>query len=97
MDTKRRVGYFFASLGIIFGALMASFSVVCILIPNDAIDYGTAGIAILISKLTGWNLSLCVAAVFLPFLVLAFVILGKMFGLAAVLGSAVYTLGLELF
>ena len=97
MDTKRRVGYFFASLGIILGALMASFSVVCILIPNDAIDYGTAGIAILISKLTGWNLSLCVAAVFLPFLVLAFVILGKMFGLAAVLGSAVYTLGLELF
>ena len=30
------------------GALMASFSVVCILIPNDAIDYGTAGIAIVI-------------------------------------------------
>ncbi|MBO4325455.1 MAG: YitT family protein [Lachnospiraceae bacterium] len=97
MNSKRRIGYFFASLGIIIGALMASFSVVCILIPNDAIDYGTAGIAILISKLTGWNLSLCVAAVFLPFLVLAFVILGKMFGLAAVLGSAVYTLGLELF
>ena len=56
MNSKRRIGYFFASLGIIIGALMASFSVVCILIPNDAIDYGTAGIAILISKLTGWNL-----------------------------------------
>ncbi|MBO4696382.1 MAG: YitT family protein [Lachnospiraceae bacterium] len=97
MDSKRRIGYVFAAIGIIIGALMASFSVVCILIPNDAIDYGTAGIAILISKLTGWNLSLCVAAVFLPFLILAFVILGKMFGLAAVLGSVVYTLGLELF
>lgn len=97
MDSKRRIGYVFAAIGIIIGALMASFSVVCILIPNDAIDYGTAGIAILISKLTGWNLSLCVAGVFLPFLILAFVILGKMFGLAAVLGSAVYTLGLELF
>lgn len=97
MDSKRRIGYVFASIGIIIGALMASFSVVCILIPNDAIDYGTAGIAILVSKLTGWNLSLCVAGVFLPFLILAFVILGKMFGLAAVLGSAVYTLGLELF
>ena len=97
MNSKRRIGYVFAAIGIIIGALMASFSVVCILIPNDAIDYGTAGIAILISKLTGWNLSLCVAGVFLPFLILAFVILGKMFGLAAVLGSAVYTLGLELF
>ena len=84
MNSKRRIGYVFAAIGIIIGALMASFSVVCILIPNDAIDYGTAGIAILISKLTGWNLSLCVAGVFLPFLILAFVILGKMFGLAAV-------------
>ncbi|MCR5356899.1 MAG: DUF2179 domain-containing protein [Lachnospiraceae bacterium] len=34
-------------LAIIAGALMASFSVICILIPNDAIDYGTAGIAII--------------------------------------------------
>ena len=43
----KRIGTFFAWLGITIGALLASFSVVCILIPNDAIDYGTAGIAIL--------------------------------------------------
>ncbi|MCR5530883.1 MAG: YitT family protein [Lachnospiraceae bacterium] len=97
MGKKRKAGVVFAAIGIIIGALMASFSVVCILIPNDAIDYGTAGIAILVSKLTGWNLSLCVAGVFLPFLILGFVILGRMFGFAAVLGSMVYTLGLELF
>ncbi len=35
---------------IILGALMASFSVALILLPNDAIDYGTAGVAIIISK-----------------------------------------------
>ena len=29
---------------ILAGALIASFSVACILLPNDAIDYGTAGI-----------------------------------------------------
>lgn len=45
-------------LAIVLGALMASFSVACILLPNDAIDYGTAGIAILISKMTGYSLSL---------------------------------------
>ena len=39
----------FSYLIIIVGALLASFSVICILIPNDAIDYGTAGIASLIS------------------------------------------------
>ena len=94
---NRKIGTFFTWIGITVGALLASFSVVCILIPNDAIDYGTAGIAILISKLSGWNLSMCVAAVFAPFLLLGFVILGRRFGMFAVWGSAVYTAGLELF
>lgn len=79
------------------GALMASFSVVCILIPNDAIDYGTAGIAIVISKLTGFNLSMCVAFVFLPFLIAGFVVLGRKFGSKAVTGSLIYTIGLAVF
>lgn len=79
------------------GALMASFSVVCILIPNDAIDYGTTGIAIVISKLTGFNLSMCVAFVFLPFLIAGFVVLGRKFGSKAVTGSLIYTIGLAVF
>ena len=79
------------------GALLASFSVVCILIPNDAIDYGTAGIAIILSKLTEWNLSMCVAGVFFPFIIAGFVILGKKFGIKALLGSAVYTIGIAVF
>jgi uncharacterized membrane-anchored protein YitT (DUF2179 family) len=87
----------FSYLMIVLGALLASFSVICILIPNDAIDYGTAGIAIIISKVTGFNLSLCVAAVFLPFLAAGALILGRRFGLKALVGSLVYTLGLSLF
>ena len=88
----------FASyLMIAVGALMASFSVVCILIPNDAIDYGTAGIAIVINKLTGANLSLCVALVFIPFLIAGFIVLGKKFGIKAILGSFFYTIGLSIF
>ena len=47
--------------------------------------------------MTGFNLSLCVAAVFLPFLVAGFLILGKRFGIKALVGSAVYTVGLEIF
>jgi uncharacterized membrane-anchored protein YitT (DUF2179 family) len=82
---------------IVVGALLASFSVACILIPNDAIDYGTAGIAIIVSKLTGFNLSLCVFFIFLPFLIFGFIILGKRFGIKAALGSLVYTVGLEVF
>ena len=64
-----KVKEIFSYLYIIAGAMLASFSVACILLPNDAIDYGTAGIAILISKLTGYNLSACVFGVFLPFLI----------------------------
>ncbi|MBQ5933635.1 MAG: YitT family protein [Lachnospiraceae bacterium] len=87
------LSYIFISVG----ALMASFSVVCILIPNDAIDYGSAGIAIVISKLTGLNLSMCVAFVFIPFLIAGFIVLGKKFGIKAITGTLAYTIGLTIF
>lgn len=82
---------------IILGGLLASFSVACILLPNGAIDYGTAGIAIIISKLTGFNLSFCVMLVFLPFLIAGRVILGWSFTLKAFIGTAAYTIGLAFF
>ena len=82
---------------IVIGALMASFSVALILLPNDAIDYGTAGVAIIISKLTGFHLSLCVLAVFLPFVIAGYVVLGRSFTMKATLGSLVYTVGLAFF
>jgi len=82
---------------IILGAMLASFSVACILLPNDAIDYGTAGIAIIISKLTGYNLSICVALVFLPFIIAGGMTLGRHFFFKALAGSIVYTVGLEVF
>ncbi|MBQ2317167.1 MAG: YitT family protein [Lachnospiraceae bacterium] len=82
---------------IVIGALMASFSVALILLPNDAIDYGTAGVAIIISKLTGFHLSLCVLTVFLPFVIAGYVVLGRSFTVKAALGSLVYTVGLAFF
>ena len=94
---RKKLEEAFSILMIVIGALLASFSVICILIPNDAIDYGTAGIAIIISKVTGFNLSLCVAVVFVPFLIAGGAILGKRFGLKALVGSLVYTVGLSLF
>ncbi|MCR5283076.1 MAG: YitT family protein, partial [Lachnospiraceae bacterium] len=100
MNTKKKetlITELISFFMIMVGALLASFSVICILIPNDAIDYGTAGIAIIISKLTGANLSLCVIVVFLPFLIAGFLLLGKQFGLKAAWGSIVYTIGLEIF
>lgn len=82
---------------IILGALLASFSVACILIPNEAIDYGTAGVAIIISKFTGFSLPICVLCVFLPFLILGGFYLGKIFFFKAAVGSAAYMAGIALF
>ncbi len=76
---------------------MASSSVALILLPNDAIDYGTAGVAIIISKLTGLELSLCVIVVFIPFLVAGYAFLGKTFTVKAAIGSITYTIGLSFF
>lgn len=90
---KDLVSYIF----IIVGALMASFSVALILLPNDAIDYGTAGVAIIISKLTGFQLSICVLVVFIPFIIAGYVFLGKRFTIKAAIGSIVYTVGLDFF
>lgn len=94
---KKRFNETMSYILISIGALLASFSVACILLPNDAIDYGTAGIAIIISKLTGFNLSVCVALVFLPFLIAGVLILGHRFGIKALVGTAFYTVGLSVF
>ncbi len=82
---------------IIIGAVMASFSVALILLPNDAIDYGTAGVAIIISKLTGFQLSICLIAVFIPFIIAGYLFLGKRFTVKAAPGSIVYTAGIDFF
>ena len=82
---------------IIIGAVMASFSVALILLPNDAIDYGTAGVAIIISKLTGFQLPICVLVVFIPFIIAGYIFLGKRFTIKAAIGSIVYTAGLDFF
>ncbi|MBO6089243.1 MAG: YitT family protein [Lachnospiraceae bacterium] len=84
-------------ISIIIGALLASFSVACILLPNDAIDYGSACISIIISKLTGFNLSICVALIFAPFVIAGAFFLGMKFTFKAITGSLAYTLGLAFF
>ena len=94
---KVTIKTFFSYFFIIVGGILASFSVACILLPNDAIDYGTAGIALLLNKLTGFNLSLCVILVFLPFLIAGYFFLGRQFTIRAMVGSLFYSVGLSVF
>ncbi|MDE6729476.1 MAG: YitT family protein [Oscillospiraceae bacterium] len=94
---NKKISTILSYLFIVIGGLLASFSVAFILLPNDAIDYGTAGIAIIINKLTGIHLSLCVIMTFLPFLIAGYFVLGKRFSLKACVGTIVYTIGLGVF
>ena len=82
---------------IVIGALLASFAVACILLPNDALDYGTAGVSMIISRLTGASLPVCVILVIAPFLVAGAVVLGRLFFFKALVGTVVYTIGLAFF
>lgn len=88
---------FLSYTAVIFGAILASFSVACILLPNDAIDYGTAGIAILLSKTSGLSLSICIPIVIAPFLAIGFIFMERSLFIKAVVGSIAYTLGIDLF
>lgn len=97
MRGSKKKQLFLQFIFIIAGAIMASFSVALILLPNDAIDYGTAGVAIIISKTTNLPLSWCVLFVFMPFIIAGFAILGRKFGIKAALGSIVYAIGLRVF
>ena len=96
-EAMKKTQGFLSYIFIIIGAIMTSFSVALILLPNDAIDYGTAGVAIILSKITKIDLSVCVIIVFLPFILAGFIFLGKKFTLKAAIGSIFYTAGLDFF
>lgn len=94
---RKRLSNIISYICIFIGALLASFSVACIILPNDAIDYGSAGIAIIISKLTNLSLPLCVILTFLPFAIGGIFFLGREFSVRAILGTITYTVGIALF
>lgn len=84
-------------IAVIFGSILASFSVACILLPNDTIDYGTAGLAILLSKISGLSLTICIPVIIIPFLAIGFMFMEKSLFIKAITGSTVYTIGITIF
>lgn len=66
---------------ILLGILSAGFGLKGFLLSNKFLDGGATGISLLLSELTGWNLSLLLVLVNLPFLILAYNIIGKRFAI----------------
>lgn len=55
------------------GAMLASFGLNSFLLPNDFLDGGITGIAILIASITDWNISLILLLLSIPFLAMCYI------------------------
>ena len=86
------VDFFRDLLFISLGILSATFGLKGFLIPNNFIDGGATGIALLIRQLTGAKLGLMLVLVNIPFLLMGLGVIGKNFAIKAALAIAGFAL-----
>ncbi len=63
----------------ILGVCCAAFGLKSFLLPNDVLDGGVTGISLLISVLTGWKLSILIFLINIPFLIMGWIQIGRIF------------------
>ncbi|HEY8919746.1 MAG TPA: YitT family protein [Chitinophaga sp.] len=76
---------------IVIGVLLAAVGLKGFLLPNEFLDGGVTGISLLISRLTGWSISVLLIVINIPFILLAYRQLSLGFtikALAAIIGLA---------
>ncbi len=73
---------------ICLGILSAGFGLRGFLLPNNFLDGGATGISLLVSRLTGVNLSFLLLMVNFPFIVLGYTVVGKRFAIKTALAIA---------
>ncbi|HTM99656.1 MAG TPA: YitT family protein [Pedobacter sp.] len=77
-----------------FGVISACFGLKSFLMPNHFIDGGVTGISLLISTLTGWNLSYLIVIINIPFIIMGYKQIGA--GFAIKTSIAIVALSLAL-
>lgn len=85
INLRRHVKDFFL---IAAGILSASFGFKGFLLTNDFIDGGATGISLLISALTDIEISILIVCVNIPFIILAYQVMGKQFAIKTTLSIA---------
>lgn len=80
-------------LAIIIGALLVAVGLEIFLVPNNIIDGGVTGVSIMASKLTGGPLGLFLFLLNLPFLLIGYKQIGKIFAVFTLFGVIVMSLG----
>ncbi|GAA4209942.1 YitT family protein [Pedobacter jeongneungensis] len=79
---------------IIAGVTSACFGLKSFLMPSHFIDGGVTGISLLLSTLTGWNLSYLIAIINIPFVILGYRQIGKGFALKTAIAIAALSIAL---
>jgi len=78
---------------IIFGVISATFGLKGFLLPNSFIDGGVTGISLIATELSGWPLSILIAVINLPFLIMAFSTISWQFAVRSIF--AIFLLSLS--
>lgn len=77
---------------ILFGVLSAGFGLRAFLLPNEFLDGGAMGISLLISELSGANLSLLIILVNLPFIIMGHQLINRQFAIKTILAISLLAL-----
>lgn len=87
--------FFIEQVYLVAGVLSAAIGLEFFLLPSHFMDGGVMGISLVTNALTGWNLSILVAAINIPFILLGIRQVGKWFALRSAV--AISTLALLLY
>ena len=90
---KRKFRPLFKGLMVVIGALIASYGLEAILIPNNVSDGGVTGISIVFSQLFDLPLGVLIAILNIPFIWLGYKQIGKSFAIYSVLGITALAIG----
>ena len=89
---KKQISFFPIAVLIFIGIVSASFGFKGFLLTNHFIDGGATGISLLLSAITKWPLYIWIIAVNIPFIILAYVVMGRFFAMktaVAITGLAI--------
>ncbi|TCD19332.1 YitT family protein [Pedobacter psychrodurus] len=91
---NRNIRFIKEILLIIAGVTSACFGLKSFLMPSHFIDGGVTGISLLLSTLTGWNLSYLIVIINIPFVILGYRQIGKGFALKTAIAIAALSVAL---
>jgi len=83
-------------LQIAFGVFLASIGLKAFLLPNGFLDGGVTGIALLLSSSTGWDISILLLALSIPFMIMGYFTLSRRIVVKSIISISLLALFISL-